>query len=210
MTDAFELPLSLVQALRNAPRRPRTGLPCAFSPTPPASRPCSATGTSTSVHAPSPLPCRRAPASVTVPCCCFLAGQTTWRRFFWLPVCGRDRSAGLSAGVRAAASPGAFAVDHRRCRAAPAADRGGTARQPERPGGTGADNAPELLAVDGLDPLLASSWHAPELQRDDIAFLQYTSGSTALPKGVQVSHGNLVANEQLIRQALASTSTPTM
>lgn len=63
-----------------------------------------------------------------------------------------------------------------------------------------ADNAPELLAVDGLDPLLASSWHAPELQRDDIAFLQYTSGSTALPKGVQVSHGNLVANEQLIRQ----------
>lgn len=46
-----------------------------------------------------------------------------------------------------------------------------------------ADNAPELLAVDGLDPLLASSWHAPELQRDDIAFLQYTSGSTALPKG---------------------------
>jgi acyl-CoA synthetase (AMP-forming)/AMP-acid ligase II len=37
------------------------------------------------------------------------------------------------------------------------------------------------------------------LQPDDIAFLQYTSGSTALPKGVQVSHGNLVANEVLIR-----------
>ncbi|MFJ4114503.1 non-ribosomal peptide synthetase [Pseudomonas sp. NPDC089758] len=62
-----------------------------------------------------------------------------------------------------------------------------------------ADNAPELLAVDGLDPTLASAWREPALAGDDIAFLQYTSGSTALPKGVQVSHGNLVANEQLIR-----------
>ncbi|PTQ68386.1 non-ribosomal peptide synthetase [Pseudomonas sp. GV071] len=62
------------------------------------------------------------------------------------------------------------------------------------------DNAPELLLVDDLDPALAASWQAPELQADDIAFLQYTSGSTALPKGVQVSHGNLVANELLIRQ----------
>jgi len=62
-----------------------------------------------------------------------------------------------------------------------------------------ADNAPELLAVDGLDPALADAWQAPTLASDDIAFLQYTSGSTALPKGVQVSHGNLVANEQLIR-----------
>lgn len=63
-----------------------------------------------------------------------------------------------------------------------------------------ADNGPELLAVDGLDPALAADWREPALQGDDIAFLQYTSGSTALPKGVQVSHGNLVANEQLIRQ----------
>lgn len=63
----------------------------------------------------------------------------------------------------------------------------------------GADSAPELLTVDGLDPALASDWREPALAGDDIAFLQYTSGSTALPKGVQVSHGNLVANEQLIR-----------
>ncbi|BBH45202.1 non-ribosomal peptide synthetase [Pseudomonas sp. KU43P] len=60
-------------------------------------------------------------------------------------------------------------------------------------------NAPAMLAVDTLDPALAEAWREPALASDDIAFLQYTSGSTALPKGVQVSHGNLVANEQLIR-----------
>ncbi|WP_018503153.1 fatty acyl-AMP ligase [Parafrankia discariae] len=34
-----------------------------------------------------------------------------------------------------------------------------------------------------------------------IAFLQYTSGSTSDPKGVMVSHGNLAANEEMIRRA---------
>ncbi|WP_433769677.1 non-ribosomal peptide synthetase [Pseudomonas putida] len=61
------------------------------------------------------------------------------------------------------------------------------------------EGAPSLLCVDTLDSALAERWVAPDVQGDDIAFLQYTSGSTALPKGVQVSHGNLVANEQLIR-----------
>ncbi|WP_460134946.1 non-ribosomal peptide synthetase [Pseudomonas sp. S1_E04] len=62
------------------------------------------------------------------------------------------------------------------------------------------ENAPPLISVDTLDAQLAGAWAAPEPQPDDIAFLQYTSGSTALPKGVQVSHGNLVANEVLIRR----------
>ena len=61
------------------------------------------------------------------------------------------------------------------------------------------EGAPPLLCVDTLDNALAERWFEPDLQDDDIAFLQYTSGSTALPKGVQVSHGNLVANELLIR-----------
>lgn len=39
-------------------------------------------------------------------------------------------------------------------------------------------------------------------QPQDIAFLQYTSGSTGNPKGVMVSHHNLVANERIIQQAL--------
>ena len=60
------------------------------------------------------------------------------------------------------------------------------------------ENAPPVLSVDSLES--AGHWVAPDLHPDDIAFLQYTSGSTALPKGVQVSHGNLVANEVLIRR----------
>ncbi|MCB9681453.1 MAG: fatty acyl-AMP ligase [Alphaproteobacteria bacterium] len=38
----------------------------------------------------------------------------------------------------------------------------------------------------------------PEIAPDDTAFLQYTSGSTADPKGVVVTHANLIANSHAI------------
>lgn len=50
----------------------------------------------------------------------------------------------------------------------------------------------------------AHGWREHEPADADIAFLQYTSGSTAAPKGVMVSHGNLMANERVIERMLGS------
>jgi long-chain acyl-CoA synthetase len=35
---------------------------------------------------------------------------------------------------------------------------------------------------------------APDVSLDDLAFLQYTGGTTGVPKGAMLSHGNIVAN----------------
>ncbi|HMV69997.1 MAG TPA: AMP-binding protein, partial [Myxococcota bacterium] len=48
------------------------------------------------------------------------------------------------------------------------------------------------LATDVLDEALGVGWEGPRLKREDIAYLQYTSGSTSAPKGVMVSHANLL------------------
>jgi amino acid adenylation domain-containing protein len=55
----------------------------------------------------------------------------------------------------------------------------------------------EIIAVD--EPTSTNTEPSPRLaDRDGVAFLQYTSGSTASPKGVMVSHANILANEEAI------------
>lgn len=52
----------------------------------------------------------------------------------------------------------------------------------------------------------AGQWQEPLTREDDIAFLQYTSGSTTHPRGVMVSNGNLIHNMNLIGKCFGVTS----
>ena len=59
------------------------------------------------------------------------------------------------------------------------------------------------LATDRVAGELAASWRPPRIDGATLAYLQYTSGSTAEPKGVMVSHGNILANLRDIHQTYA-------
>ena len=62
---------------------------------------------------------------------------------------------------------------------------------------------PSLSEVTNLDKLTASRSlsHIPSLHSDDAAMIQYTSGSTSEPKGVLLTHYNVLSNIRAIGQA---------
>lgn len=60
--------------------------------------------------------------------------------------------------------------------------------------------ATQVLDLSQLDHATASNWQPATVTRNDVAFLQYTSGSTGNPKGVIVTHGNLLHNSQSIHE----------
>jgi acyl-CoA synthetase (AMP-forming)/AMP-acid ligase II len=59
------------------------------------------------------------------------------------------------------------------------------------------------VATDEIGAELAPHWRDPGVTRSTLALLQYTSGSTAEPKGVMISHGNLLHNSDYINRLFA-------
>lgn len=56
------------------------------------------------------------------------------------------------------------------------------------------------IATDKIE-LVSVDWTPKEIKPEELAFWQYTSGSTGIPKGVMISHSNLMHNLAIIYQS---------
>lgn len=62
------------------------------------------------------------------------------------------------------------------------------------------------VATDQIPDSAAEAWEPPTLKDSSLAVLQYTSGSTGNPKGVMLSHSNMVHNCRLIVDSFEANS----
>lgn len=67
----------------------------------------------------------------------------------------------------------------------------------------------QWITTDGL-VADADDWRPIAITPERLAFLQYTSGSTRDPRGVMVSHGNLLANQALIKESFGHNESSTL
>jgi acyl-CoA synthetase (AMP-forming)/AMP-acid ligase II len=59
----------------------------------------------------------------------------------------------------------------------------------------------KYISTNELSEESSDKWYPPNVDGNSIAFIQYTSGSTQKPKGVVISHSNVLHNEALIQKA---------
>ncbi|MDT4998061.1 MAG: fatty acid CoA ligase FadD32, partial [Mycobacterium sp.] len=65
-----------------------------------------------------------------------------------------------------------------------------------------ANERPRVIAVDAVPDEVAVTWEQVDVDFDTIAYLQYTSGSTRTPTGVQITHLNLATNVVQVIEAI--------
>ena len=65
-----------------------------------------------------------------------------------------------------------------------------------------AKERPRVIAVDAVPESVASTWEPVQVEPDTIAYLQYTSGSTRVPAGVQITHLSVATNLVQVINAL--------
>lgn len=61
-----------------------------------------------------------------------------------------------------------------------------------------------VIAIDDLSQAPNPEWRPHQHTTSDLALLQYTSGSTSSPKGVELTHANVIANMGLIGETITT------